>query len=195
MSQQISDLVINLDVDTATFKEQMARIRGQLSGMGKDADGSSDRMRKLVESQTNAIKGMGDTNARVMSEVKSQQSSTADTLKKDWEKAYKAVDETHRRVAELNLKLQESQSQSSALGRDQDALTASFFRQIDGTKQLSNGMQSLGRIQEQIRAARKMATLPSKTISLLYRILPHVLKKRHWRRRRLVSKKRDFYSS
>ena len=48
MSQQISDLVINLDVDTATFKEQMARIRGQLSGMGKDADGSSDRMRKLV---------------------------------------------------------------------------------------------------------------------------------------------------
>lgn len=59
MSQQISDLVINLDVDTATFKEQMARIRGQLSGMGKDADGSSDRMRKLVESQTNAIKGMG----------------------------------------------------------------------------------------------------------------------------------------
>ncbi|MDU3158516.1 MAG: phage tail tape measure protein, partial [Hafnia alvei] len=122
MSQQISDLVINLDVDTATFKEQMARIRGQLSGMGKDADGSSDRMRKLVESQTNAIKGMGDTNARVMSEVKSQQSSTADTLKKDWEKASKAVDETHRRVAELNRKLQESQSQSSALGRDQDAL-------------------------------------------------------------------------
>lgn len=89
MSQQISDLVINLDVDTATFKEQMARIRGQLSGMGKDADGSSDRMRKLVESQTNAIKGMGDTNARVMSEVKSQQSSTADTLKKDWEKHIK----------------------------------------------------------------------------------------------------------
>lgn len=155
MSQQISDLVINLDVDTAMFKEQMARIRGQLSGMGKDADGSSDRMRKLVESQTNAIKGMGDTNARVMSEVKSQQSSTADTLKKDWEKASKAVDETHRRVAELNRKLQESQSQSAALGRDQDALTASFFRQIDGTKQLSNGMQSLGRIQEQIRAARK----------------------------------------
>ncbi|STQ79225.1 Uncharacterised protein [Hafnia alvei] len=116
---------------------------GNYQAWGKDADGSSDRMRKLVESQTNAIKGMGDTNARVMSEVKSQQSSTADTLKKDWEKASKAVDETHRRVAELNLKLQESQSQSSALGRDQDALTASFFRQIDGTKQLSNGMQSL----------------------------------------------------
>jgi hypothetical protein len=28
MAQQISDLVINLDVDSATFSEQVARIKG-----------------------------------------------------------------------------------------------------------------------------------------------------------------------
>ena len=33
MAQQISDLVINLDVDSATFTEQIARIKGQLSGV------------------------------------------------------------------------------------------------------------------------------------------------------------------
>jgi phage tail assembly protein T len=32
MAQQISDLVINLDVDRATFSEQVARIKGPLTG-------------------------------------------------------------------------------------------------------------------------------------------------------------------
>lgn len=38
MAQQISDLVINLDVDSATFTEQIARIKGQLSGVANESE-------------------------------------------------------------------------------------------------------------------------------------------------------------
>lgn len=40
MAQQISDLVINLDVDSATFSEQVARIKSQLTGMADDSEKS-----------------------------------------------------------------------------------------------------------------------------------------------------------
>lgn len=40
MSQQISDLVINLDLDNASFTEQVARIKGQLRTMADDSDKS-----------------------------------------------------------------------------------------------------------------------------------------------------------
>ena len=38
MAQQISDLVINLDVDSATFSEQVARIKGQLTEWGHESE-------------------------------------------------------------------------------------------------------------------------------------------------------------
>ena len=56
MAQQISDLVINLDVDSATFTEQIARIKGQLSGMADESDKVQTRMRSAAEAQISAMK-------------------------------------------------------------------------------------------------------------------------------------------
>jgi hypothetical protein len=44
MTQQTNDLVINLDVDSATFTEQVAKIKGQLRGMADESDKAQARM-------------------------------------------------------------------------------------------------------------------------------------------------------
>jgi len=60
MAQQISDLVINLDVDSATFSEQVARIKGQLTGMAEDSEKVQTRMQRASERQAAAFKTVGD---------------------------------------------------------------------------------------------------------------------------------------
>lgn len=49
MAQQISDLVIKLDVDRATFSEQVARIKGQLTGMADESDKVQARMQRAAD--------------------------------------------------------------------------------------------------------------------------------------------------
>lgn len=159
MAQQISDLVINLDVDSATFSEQVARIKGQLTGMADESDKAQARMQGAAARQSAAFKNVGDAGAAAANEMKSRQSAATEGLTKDWQKVSKSVDETHRRVAELTQRLRDNDTQSSALARRQDELAASFFRQIDGVRQLNGETQSLANVQARFRAARAQGNI------------------------------------
>jgi lambda family phage tail tape measure protein len=159
MAQQISDLVIKLDVDRATFSEQVARIKGQLTGMADESDKVQTRMQRASERQAAAFKSVGDAGAAAANEIKARQSAAADGLTKDWQNVSKSVDETHRRVTELNQRMRENDGQAAALAQRQDELAASFFRQIDGVRQLNGETQSLSNVQARFRAARAQGNI------------------------------------
>lgn len=159
MAQQISDLVINLDVDSATFSERVARIKGQLTGMAEDSEKVQTRMQRASERQVAAFKTVGDAGAAAAADMKSRQSAATEGLTKDWQNVSKSVDETHRRVTELNQRMRENDGQAAALARRQDELAASFFRQIDGVRQLNGETQSLANVQARFRAARAQGNI------------------------------------
>lgn len=159
MAQQISDLVINLDVDSATFSEQVARIKGQLTGMAEDSEKVQTRMQRASERQVAAFKTVGDAGAAAAADMKSRQSAATEGLTKDWQNVSNSVDETHRRVTELNQRMRENDGQAAALARRQDELAASFFRQIDGVRQLNGETQSLANVQARFRAARAQGNI------------------------------------
>ncbi|HCT3170572.1 TPA: phage tail tape measure protein [Enterobacter asburiae] len=159
MAQQISDLVINLDVDSATFSEQVARIKGQLTGMAEDSEKVQTRMQRASERQAAAFKTVGDAGAAAAADMKSRQSAATEGLTKDWQNVSRSVDETHRRVTELNQRMRENDGQAAALARRQDELAASFFRQIDGVRQLNGETQSLANVQARFRAARAQGNI------------------------------------
>ncbi|WP_368287313.1 phage tail tape measure protein [Kluyvera intermedia] len=159
MAQQISDLVIKLDVDRATFSEQVARIKGQLTGMADESDKVQTRMQRASERQAAAFKSVGDAGVAAATEMKARQSAATEGLTKDWQNVSKSVDETHRRVTELNQRMRENDGQAAALARRQDELAASFFRQIDGVRQLNGETQSLANVQARFRAARAQGNI------------------------------------
>lgn len=98
MAQQISDLVIKLDVDRATFSEQVARIKGQLTGMADESDKVQARMQRAADRQSAALKSVGDAGAAAAADMKARQSAATEGLTKDWQNVSRSVDETHRRV-------------------------------------------------------------------------------------------------
>jgi len=159
MAQQISDLVIKLDVDRATFSEQVARIKGQLTGMADESDKVQARMQRAADRQSAALKSVGDAGAAAATEMKARQSAATEGLTKDWQNVSRSVDETHRRVTELNQRMRENDGQAAALARRQDELAASFFRQIDGVRQLNGETQSLANVQARFRAARAQGNI------------------------------------
>ena len=159
MAQQISDLVIKLDVDRATFSEQVARIKGQLTGMADESDKVQARMQRAADRQSAALKSVGDAGAAAAADMKARQSAATEGLAKDWQNVSKSVDETHRRVTELNQRMRENDGQAAALARRQDELAASFFRQIDGVRQLNGETQSLANVQARFRAARAQGNI------------------------------------
>lgn len=159
MAQQISDLVIKLDVDRATFSEQVARIKGQLTGMADESDKVQARMQRAADRQSAALKSVGDAGAAAAADMKARQSAATEGLTKDWQNVSRSVDETHRRVTELNQRMRENDGQAAALARRQDELAASFFRQIDGVRQLNGETQSLANVQARFRAARAQGNI------------------------------------
>lgn len=64
------------------------------------------------------------------------------------------VDQVRESAIAFNQKLREESAQADSVARAQDRVTTAFFRQLDGVKQLSGGMQELQRIQVQVREAR-----------------------------------------
>lgn len=159
MAQQISDLVINLDVDSATFTEQIARIKGQLSGMADESDKVQTRMRSAAEAQISALKTTSAASAGAVSDMQKRQADAAAGLQNELQRVSKSVDETYQRVTGLNQRYRENDAQAEALARRQDALAESFFRQIDGVRSLSGETRSLASVQEQFRKARAQGNI------------------------------------
>jgi lambda family phage tail tape measure protein len=154
MSEQIADLVVNLDADTVNFQKQMGRVERQLLESARKADVSTERMRRLAESQAAAISTVAGKTEQATTQLQTKQAAAADGMKGKWAETAQAVDEAHQRVAELSRRLADNQQQAQITGESQDRLTASFFRQIDGIKGMGTGLQELRAIQSQVRAAR-----------------------------------------
>ncbi|EIF6365366.1 phage tail tape measure protein, partial [Escherichia coli] len=51
---QIANLVIDLGIDAAEFKNEIPRIKNLLNGAASDAERSSARMQRFMERQTQA---------------------------------------------------------------------------------------------------------------------------------------------
>ena len=108
MAQQISDLVIKLDVDRATFSEQVARIKGQLTGMADESDKVQARMQRAADRQSAALKSVGDAGAAAAADMKARQSAATEGLTKDRQNVYRSVDENQSPVTELKQRMREN---------------------------------------------------------------------------------------
>ncbi|ELL5994923.1 hypothetical protein Q2887_005091, partial [Escherichia coli] len=53
---QIANLVIDLGIDAAEFKNEIPRIKNLLNGAASDAERSSARMQRFMERQTQAAR-------------------------------------------------------------------------------------------------------------------------------------------
>ena len=139
---QIADLVIDLSVDAADFKEQLPRIKAQLNGTASEAARAEARVRQFEASQkqaaTTAVK-----QAQALAGNAQKHVSLAENVEK-----------TRQRLDALNRKIREEQVQAAALAAAQDKAAAAFYRQIDSVKQAGAGLQELQRIQQQVRQAR-----------------------------------------
>ncbi|HBL7873462.1 TPA: phage tail tape measure protein [Escherichia coli] len=139
---QIADLVIDLSIDTADFKEQLPRIKNLLNGTAREAERAEARMKRFEESQKQAASA---TVIQTQAVVKHAQGHVS--LAEDVERA-------RLRMEALSRQMREEQVQAAALAAAQDKMAAAFYRQIDSVKQASAGLQELQRIQQQIRQAR-----------------------------------------
>ncbi|EPE0908804.1 phage tail tape measure protein [Escherichia coli] len=139
---QIADLVIDLSIDTADFKEQLPRVKNLLNGTAREAERAEARMKRFEESQKQAASA---TVIQTQAVVKHAQGHVS--LAEDVERA-------RLRMEALSRQMREEQVQAAALAAAQDRMAAAFYRQIDSVKQASAGLQELQRIQQQIRQAR-----------------------------------------
>ncbi|EEW0673840.1 phage tail tape measure protein [Escherichia coli] len=139
---QIADLVIDLSIDTADFKEQLPRVKNLLNGTAREAERAEARMKRFEESQKQAASA---TVIQTQAVVKHAQGHVS--LAEDVERA-------RLRMEALSRQMREEQVQAAALAAAQDKMAAAFYRQIDSVKQASVGLQELQRIQQQIRQAR-----------------------------------------
>lgn len=150
---QIANLVIDLGIDAAEFKNEIPRIKNLLNGAASDAERSSARMQRFMERQTQAAR----QTMQAASSAATAASAHAQTVEKNaraHECMAREVEQTRLRVDALNQKMREEQAQARALAEAQDKAAAAFYRQIDSVKQAGAGLQELQRIQQQIRQAR-----------------------------------------
>ncbi|EHU6039002.1 phage tail tape measure protein [Escherichia coli] len=150
---QIANLVIDLGIDAAEFKNEIPRIKNLLNGAASDAERSSARMQRFMERQTQAAR----QTTQAASSAATAASVHAQTVEKNaqaHERMAREVEKTCQRMEALSQKMREEQAQAMALAEAQDKAAAAFYRQIDSVKQASAGLQELQRIQQQIRQAR-----------------------------------------
>ncbi|EFC1641604.1 phage tail tape measure protein [Escherichia coli] len=139
---QIADLVIDLGIDAADFKEQLPRIKAQLTGAAREAERAEARV-KQFEARQKQVAETARKQTRILNDNAQAHVSLADDVEK-----------TCRRIEALNRKMREEQAQARALAEAQDKAAAAFYRQIDSVKQAGAGLQELQRIQQQVRQAR-----------------------------------------
>ncbi|HFN5557560.1 TPA: phage tail tape measure protein, partial [Escherichia coli] len=150
---QIANLVIDLGIDAAEFKNEIPRIKNLLNGAASDAERSSARMQRFMERQTQAAR----QTTQAASSAATAASVHAQTVEKNTqahERMAREVEKTRQRMEALSQKMREEQAQAMALAEAQDKAAAAFYRQIDSVKQASAGLQELQRIQQQVRQAR-----------------------------------------
>lgn len=159
MSQQIADLVINLSADSTTFTEQVGRVERQLLQAAASADASAERMRKFAEGQSAAVNQAANSTQATLKTLDESQVFSADKFVQKWKAAAREIDSMHRRMNEQINNSRQKDSAGRDLARQQDAMTESFFRQIDAVKKTGSGLEQLAVIQSKLNQAQRAGTI------------------------------------
>ncbi|MDT5425423.1 phage tail tape measure protein [Morganella morganii] len=159
MSQQIADLVINLSADSTTFTEQVGRVERQLLQAAASADASAERMRKFAEGQSAAVNQAANSTQATLKTLDESQIFSADKFVQKWKAAAREIDSMHRRMNEQLNNSRQKDSAGRDLARQQDAMTESFFRQIDAVKKTGSGLEQLAVIQSKLNQAQRAGTI------------------------------------
>ncbi|HDF2343734.1 TPA: phage tail tape measure protein [Morganella morganii] len=159
MSQQIADLVINLSADSTTFTEQVGRVERQLLQAAASADASAERMRKFAEGQSAAVNQAANSTQATLKTLDESQIFSADKFVQKWKAAAQEIDNMHRRMNEQINTGRRKDAAGQDLARQQDAMTESFFRQIDAVKKVSGGLEQLAVIQTKLNQAQRAGTI------------------------------------
>lgn len=150
MSQKVADIVIGMDVDTATFNQKLSGVSNGLSEVVKKGESDADRMRRLVQEGIARAQGVESASTNAVT----QQKVAADALNTRMAAASALVDQAHQQIAQYSKRLKDEAVQTRAVGAAQDKAAQSFFRQIEGVKALDTGLQKLNDIQVQLRQSR-----------------------------------------
>lgn len=150
MSQKVADIVIGMDVDTATFNQKLSGVSNGLSEVVKKGESDADRMRRLVQEGIARAQGVEGASTTAVT----QQKVVADALNTRMAAASALVDQAHQQIAQYSKRLKDEAVQTRAVGAAQDKAAQSFFRQIEGVKALDTGLQKLNDIQVQLRQSR-----------------------------------------
>lgn len=159
---QIANLVIDLSIDSAEFRNEVPRIKKLLNDAAGDSERSAARMQRFLDKQTEATRRTSASLEQVTASSTAYSSAVEKSAAASTRLAAD-VDQTRQRVEALGRKLREEQAQSAAVAAAQDRTSAAFYRQIDSVKQLSGGLQELQRIQAQVRdqlSRMNLITLP-----------------------------------
>ncbi|EIR5390880.1 phage tail tape measure protein [Salmonella enterica] len=150
---QIANLVIDLSVDAADFKNEVPRVKKLLDEVSGKTDIVTQRQKNLIE----ALKKQGRAyvdGSIAASDAGTRQKQAMVMAAQGYDQVAQRVDMTQRHITALSQRMQEEQSQAAAVAAAQDQASAAFYRQIDSVKSLENGLQKLQRIQTQIRQAK-----------------------------------------
>ncbi|ECW0821139.1 phage tail tape measure protein [Salmonella enterica subsp. enterica] len=150
---QIANLVIDLSVDAADFKNEVPRVKKLLDEVSGKTDLVTQRQKNLIETLKSQGRAYVDGSIAA-SDAGTRQKQAMVMAAQGYDQVAQRVDMTQRHVAALSQKMQEERAQAAAVAAAQDQASAAFYRQIDSVKSLENGLQQLQRIQTQIRQAR-----------------------------------------
>jgi phage tail tape measure protein, lambda family len=150
---QIANLVIDLSVDAADFKNEVPRVKKLLDEVSGKTDIVTQRQKNLIE----ALKKQGRAyvdGSIAASDAGTRQKQAMVMAAQGYDQVAQRVDMTQRHIAALSQRMQEERAQAAAIAAAQDRASAAFYRQIDSVKSLEQGLQQLQRIQTQIRQAK-----------------------------------------
>lgn len=150
MSQKVADIVIGMDVDTATFNEKLSRVSNGLNEVVKKGESDAERIKRLVQEGVSRAQNI----ARTSAEAVKQQAFAADTFNNKMVSVQAMVAQAHQQITQYSERLKEETKQAAAISAAQDRVTQTFFHQIESVKELGTGMQKLIDIQVQLRQAR-----------------------------------------
>lgn len=155
---QIANLVIDLSVDAADFKNEVPRVKKLLDEVSGKTDIVTQRQKNLIE----ALKSQGRAyvdGSIAASDAGTRQKQAMVMAAQGYDQVAQRVDMTQRHIAALSQRMREERAQAAAVAAAQDQASAAFYRQIDSVKSLENGLQQLQRIQTQIRQARNSGSI------------------------------------
>ncbi|EPR5265325.1 phage tail tape measure protein [Salmonella enterica] len=150
---QITNLVIDLSLDSQKFKDEIPRIKKILDDASGKAEISAQRQKNLLELLQKQGRAYIDGSGAVFNATTRQKQALI-LNSQAYDQVARRVDITQRNIEALNQKMREERAQAAAVAQAQNTAAAAFYRQIDSVKQLSGGLQELQRIQVQIRQAK-----------------------------------------